>query len=136
MRSLGQNTRSAQSPTRGLPERKSPLSPLDLTLTKNPPITPFLSHSSKIHRPQVSSNHTLPKKGGGEGGHSFLYFLYLLYILYFTSLEETMTKKKHDPARCQYRDALNRQCRMFRLDTHPSLCYEHAKAEHIVRDAE
>ena len=47
-----------------------------------------------------------------------------------------MTKKKHDPARCQYRDALNRQCRMFRLDTHPSLCYEHAKAEHIVRDAE
>lgn len=42
----------------------------------------------------------------------------------------------HDPSRCQHRDALNRRCRMPRIDTHPALCYVHAKAEREVRDAE
>jgi hypothetical protein len=48
----------------------------------------------------------------------------------------TKSSQKPDPSRCQHRDTLDRRCRMPRIDTHPAFCYEHAKAEREVRDAD
>ena len=40
------------------------------------------------------------------------------------------------PDRCLFADARGHQCRLFRLDTHPSLCFFHAGQEQQFLDAE
>ena len=41
-----------------------------------------------------------------------------------------------DALRCQHRSAANRRCRLLRSDTHPALCYFHARKTQLAADRE